>query len=178
MAVAISVPYSKTSQDDPNVSGFVDELQSVLEVKGIPYYTVRGNTLKEMMDLSTSQARGTSYNKELSAALDASDLHIEIHAYDFDSSPDWTESDFILGDLSGYTDDEMISRYEETIGEFGNVSVVDIVPLGHYSTAVAELVYEIKSLVLYVNADSSNLFPSVSEGITDIISYYENHKTS
>ena len=178
MPVTISVPHSKISQDDPSVSDFVDELQSILELKGILYYTVRGNSLKEMLDLSTSQARGTSYNKELSAASDASNLHIEVHAYDFDSHPDWTDSDFILGDLSGYTDDEMVGRYEETIGEFGNVSIVDIVPLGHYSTALAELVYEMKSLVLYINADSSNLFPSVSEGITDIISYYEDRRTA
>ena len=72
----------------------------------------------------------------------------------------------------------MISRAEETIGQFGAVSVVDIVPLGHYSTALAELVYQMKSLVIYVNADSGNLFQVVSEAITDVIGYYEDRKTS
>lgn len=178
MPVTISVPYNKSSENSPSIVPFVEDLQSILEVKSIPYYTVRGNSLREMIDLSTSQARGTSYNKELSAALDVSDLHIEVHAYDFDSNPDWTDSDVVLGDLSGYTDDEMVTRYEETIGEFGNVSVVDIVPLGHYSTALAELVYEIKSLVLYVNADSANLFQVVSEAVTDVIAYYEDRRTA
>ncbi len=178
MAVTVSVPHNKSSEDSPSIVPFVEDLQSILEVKSIPYYTVRGNSLREMIDLSTSQARGTSYNKELSAALDVSDLHIEVHAYDFDSNPDWTDSDVVLGDLSGYTDDEMVTRYEETIGEFGNVSVVDIVPLGHYSTALAELVYEIKSLVLYVNADSANLFQVVSEAVTDVIAYYEDRRTA
>ena len=178
MAVTVSVPHNKSSEDSPSIVPFVEDLQSILEVKSIPYYTVRGNSLREMIDLSTSQARGTSYNKELSAAFDASDLHIEVHAYDFDTNPDWTDSDVVLGDISGYTDDEMVTRYEETIGEFGNVSVVDIVPLGHYSTALAELVYEINSLVLYVNADSANLFQVVSEAVTDVISYYEDRKTA
>ena len=178
MAVTVSVPHNKSSEDSPSIVPFVEDLQSILEVKSIPYYTVRGNSLREMIDLSTSQARGTSYNKELSAALDVSDLHIEVHAYDFDSNPDWTDSDVVLGDLSGYTDDEMVTRYEETIGEFGNVSVVDIVPLGHYSTALAELVYEINSLVLYVNADSANLFQVVSEAVTDVIAYYEDRRTA
>ena len=72
----------------------------------------------------------------------------------------------------------MVTRYEETIAEFGNVSVVDIVPLGHYSTALAELVYEIKSMVLYVNADSANLFQVVSEAVTDVIAYYEDRRTA
>lgn len=178
MPVTISVPYNKSSENSPSIVPFVEDLQSILELKGISYYTVRGNSLREMIDLSTSQARGTSYNKELSAAFDASDLHIEVQAYDFDTNPDWSDSDVVLGDLSGYTDDEMVSRYEETIGEFGNVSVIDIVPLGHYSTALAELVYEIKSLVLYVNADSGNLFQVVSEALSDVIVYYEDRKTA
>ena len=178
MPVTISVPHNKSSEDSPSIVPFVEDLQSILELKGIPYYTVRGNSLRDMIDLSTSQARGTSYNKELSAAFDASDLHIEVHAYDFDSNPDWTDSDVVIGDISGYTDDEMITRYEETIAEFGNVSVVDVVPLGHYSTALAELVYEMKSLILYVNADSGNLFQVVSEAITDVIDYYEDRRTS
>lgn len=178
MPVTISVPHNKSSADSPSIVPFMEDLQSILELKDIPYYIVRGNSLREMIDLSTSQARGTSYNKELSAAFDASDLHIEVNVYDFDSNPDWTDSDVILGDLSGYTDDEMITRYEETIGEFGNVSVIDIVPLGHYSTALAELVYEIKSLVLYVNADSSDLFQVVSEALSDVIVYYEDRRTA
>ena len=178
MPVTISVPHNKSSGNEPSIVPFVEDLQSILELKDIPYYTVRGNSLREMIDLSTSQARGTSYNKELSAAFDASDLHIEVHAYDFDSNPDWTDSDVVIGDISGYTDDEMITRYEETIAEFGNVSVVDVVPLGHYSTALAELVYEMKSLILYVNADSGNLFQVVSEAISDVIVDYEDRRTS
>ncbi len=178
MPVTISVPHNKSSGNEPSIVPFVEDLQSILELKDIPYYTVRGNSLREMIDLSTSQARGTSYNKELSAAFDASDLHIEVHAYDFDSNPDWTDSDVVIGDISGYTDDEMITRYEETIAEFGNVSVVDVVPLGHYSTALAELVYEMKSLILYVNVDSANLFQVVSEAISDVIVGYEDRRTS
>tara|TARA_B100001778_G_C18549037_1_gene612158 strand:+ start:61 stop:597 length:537 start_codon:yes stop_codon:yes gene_type:complete len=178
MPVTISVPHNKSSGNEPSIVPFMEDLQSILELKDIPYYTVRGNSLREMIDLSTSQARGTSYNKELSAAFDASDLHIEVHAYDFDSNPDWTDSDVVIGDISGYTDDEMITRYEETIAEFGNVSVVDVVPLGHYSTALAELVYEMKSLILYVNADSGNLFQVVSEAISDVIVDYEDRRTS
>ena len=178
MAVTISVPHNKNSEDSPSVIAFIQDLESILDVKSIPYYIVRGNSLREMLDLSTSQARGTSYNKELTAAFDASEFHVEIHAYDFDSDPDWSDSDVVIGDLSGYSDDEMISRAEETIGQFGTVSVVDIVPLGHYSTALAELVYQMKSLVIYVNADSGNLFQVVSEAITDVIGYYEDRKTS
>ena len=60
MPVTISVPHNKSSEDSPSIVPFVEDLQSILEVKGIPYYTVRGNSLREMIDLSTSQARGNS----------------------------------------------------------------------------------------------------------------------
>ena len=58
------------------------------------------------------------------------------------------------------------------------MGVVDIVPLGHYSTVLSELVYEIPSIVVYVNADSNQLYSTVAEGITDIIAYYEDRKTA
>ena len=56
--------------------------------------------------------------------------------------------------------------------------MITVLPIGHYSTALSELVYEVPSIVLYVNVDSIELYPSVSEGITDIIAYYEDRKTS
>ena len=96
MAVTISVPHFKETADGPNIKNFSSHLESMLEVKDMPYYIVKGNSLKEMLNLSTSEARGTSYNKELSTALGVSGLHIELHAYDFDTNKDWTESDFVL----------------------------------------------------------------------------------
>ncbi len=178
MAVTISVPHFKETSDGPNVKNFSASLESMLEIKNMPYYIVKGNTAKEMIDLSTSQAKGTSYNKELSTALGVSNYHIELHAYDFDTQKDWSESDFILGDLAGYTNEELLQRYEDTISSFANVGVVDIVPLGHYSTVLSELVYEIPSIVVYVNADSNQLYSTVAEGITDIIAYYEDRRTA
>lgn len=178
MAVALSVPHFKPSVDSPNIQDFVKELESLLEVKQLPYYLVQGNSMKEMIDLSSSEARGTSYNKDLAAALAVSDIHVEMHAYDFNTDENWSDSDFILGELTGYTDGEMLNRFETTIANFANVDVITVLPIGHYSTALSELVYEVPSIVLYVNVDSIELYPSVSEGITDIITYYEDRKTS
>ena len=178
MAITISVPHFKETSDGPNVKNFSTSLESMLEIKDMPYYIVRGNTSKAMIDLTTSQAKGTSHNKELSTALGVSDYHIELHAYDFDTHKDWTESDFMLGDLAGYTNEELLQRYEDTISSVANVGVVDIVPLGHYSTVLSELVYEIPSIVVYVNADSNQLYSTVAEGITDIIAYYEDRRTA
>ena len=153
MAVTLSSPHFKLSPNGANINDFTKQLKSLLEVKGLPYYSAEGNALKEMLDLSSSEARGTAYNKELSAALDVSSMHIELHAYDFSTNENWSESDFVLGDLSGYTNDEILTRFENTITKFGKVEVVDILPIGHYSTALAELVYEVPSVVLYVNVD-------------------------
>jgi hypothetical protein len=178
MAVTLSSPHFKPTPDGANINEFTNQLKSFLNLKSLPYYSVEGNSMKGMLDLSSSEARGTSYNKELAAGLDVSSLHIELRAYDFNTNEDWSEADFVLGELSGYTNDEILNRFENTITKFGKVEVVDILPLGHYSTALSELVYEVPSIVLYVNADSMELYSSVAEGITDIISYYEENKTS
>jgi hypothetical protein len=178
MAVALSAPHFKPSADAPNIQDFVKQLESLLEVKQLPYYLTKGNAMKEMLDLASSDARGTAYNKELSAALNVSDLHIELRAYDFSTNADWSDSDFVLGELINYTDDEILNRFENTIANLSKVDIVEVLPIGHYSTALSELVYDVPSIVLYVNVDSMELYPSVAEGITDIIAYYEDRKTS
>ncbi len=178
MAVALSAPHFKPSADSPNIQDFVKQLESLLEVKQLPYYLAKGNSMKEMLDLSSSDARGTAYNKELAAALNVSDLHIELRAYDFNTNEDWSNSDFVLGELTNYTDGEILHRFETTLSNLSKVEVVEVLPVGHYSTALSELVYEVPSIVLYVNVDSMELYPSVAESITDIIAFYEDRKTS
>ena len=69
MAVTVSVPHLKNAPDEPSIHGFTQQLESMLDLRDLPYLLVRGTSLRKMLDLSTSQARGTSYNKELITAL-------------------------------------------------------------------------------------------------------------
>jgi hypothetical protein len=178
MAITISAPHFKESVDDPNIKQFVDQLESFLDAKNMAYYSVKGTSLKTMLNLATSEARGTTYNQELSAALTVSDLHIELHAYDFDTHEAWSTSDIVFGKLVGYTDDELLNDFENIIGSKASYETNVIVPIGHYSSALSEFVYQIPSIVIYVNVDSSTLYPSITESITDIILDYEERKTS
>ena len=122
----------------------------------MPYYSVRGQSLKTMLDLSTSEARGTTYNNELAAALTVSDIHIELRAYDFDTHEDWSDSDFVFGKLIGYTDEELLKNFEDTIGSRASYETNIITPIGHYSSALSEFVYQIPSIVIYVNVGSTH----------------------
>jgi arginine decarboxylase-like protein len=178
MAITISAPHFKESVDDPNIKPFLDQLESFLDLKNIPHYIVKGTSLKTMLDLTTSEARGTSYNQELAAYLKISDLHLELHAYDFDTHEDWSTSDLVIGKLLGYTDEELLGDFENVLGSSATVETNMVVPMGHYASALSEFVYQIPSIVLYVNVDSSQLYPSITESITDIILDYEERKTS
>ena len=178
MAITISAPHFKESVDDPNIKPFLTQLESFLDMKDMPYYSVKGQSLKTMLDLSTSEARGTTYNNELAAALTVSNMHIELRAYDFDTHEDWASSDFVFGKLIGYTNDELLRDFENVIGAKASYETNVIVPIGHYSSALSEFVYQIPSIVIYVNVDSSKLYPTIAESITDIILDYEERKTS
>lgn len=178
MAITISTPHFKESPDDPNIKTFLTQLESFLDAKNMPYYSVKGQSLKTMLDLSTSEARGTTYNNELAAALTVSDIHIELRAYDFDTHEDWSDSDFVFGKLIGYTDEELLKNFEDTIGSRASYETNTVTPIGHYSSALSEFVYQIPSIVIYVNVDSSNLYPTITESITDIILDYEERRTS
>jgi hypothetical protein len=178
MSVTISAPHSKESVDDPNINNFLSQLESFLDVKNIPYYSVRGTSLKTMLNLSTSEARGTTYNSELSAALTVSELHIELHAYDFDTHEEWATSDIVFGKLIGYTDDELLTDFENILGSKATYDTNVVTPIGHYATALSEFVYQVPSIVIYINVDSSHLYPSITESITDIILDHEERRTS
>jgi len=178
MAITISAPHFKESVDDPNIKPFIDQLESFLDLKAIPHYIVKGTSLKTMLDLTTSEARGTSYNQELAAYLQVSDLHLELHAYDFDTHEDWSTSDLVIGKLLGYTDEELLGDFENVLGGSATVETNMVVPMGHYASALSEFVYQIPSIVLYVNVDSSQLYPSITESITDIILDYAESRTS
>ena len=178
MAITISAPHFKESVDDPNIKPFLTQLESFLDLKTIPHYIVKGTSLKTMLDLTTSEARGTSYNQELAAYLQVSDLHLELHAYDFDTHEDWSTSDLVIGKLLGYTDEELLGDFENVLGASATVETNMVVPMGHYASALSEFVYQIPSIVLYVNVDSSQLYPSITESITDIILDYAESRTS
>lgn len=186
MAVAVSVPHLKNAPDEPSIHGFAQQLESMLDLRNLPYYIVRGTSLKKMLDLSTSQARGTSYNTELVTALGVSNLHIELHAYDFDTNEEWSDSDFIIGELHGdilddnygYSNEILIKKVNDKIDEFAEVNIVTLRPSEHYSSVLSELLYDISSIILYVNVDSYELFPTVAESITDIIWDFVDHRTS
>ena len=78
--------------------------------------------------------------------------------YDFDTHEAWSTSDIVFGKLVGYTDDELLNDFENIIGSKASYETNVILPIGHYSSALSEFVYQIPSIVIYVNVDSSTLY--------------------
>ena len=128
-----------------------------------------------MLDLSTSEARGTGYNSDLASALRVASLLLEVH--DFDSASDPTfEEDFIFVEIAK-CDTGVIDQALAITNNFANVDTERLEASKHYASALAILSFEIPTLIVYVNRDSTDLFPAVSEALVELAEAYVQRKT-
>lgn len=177
MSTVISIPYAKEPDSDPGAILFSEELESTMELRGVSNYIVKGNSPKSMLDLSTHQAKGTNYNSELSSSLSVATYHIELHSFD-DNHESYSGNDFVVGKISGYTDDAMVQRFVNSIDNYTTSSIEEVKPEQHYSSTLSEFIYEIPSLILYINEDSIDYHSSVAGVVVDFATDYEDRKTS
>ena len=70
MAVTVSVPHLKNAPDEPSIHGFAQQLESMLDLRDLPYLLVRGTSLRKMLDLSAIEVMvGIPPNPVRSSAL-------------------------------------------------------------------------------------------------------------
>ena len=177
MSTVISIPHAKEPDGDPGAVLFSQELESTMELRGVSNYIVKGNSPKTMLDLSTHQAKGTNYNSELSSSLGVATYHVELHSFD-DNHESYSGNDFVIGKISGYTDDSMAQRFVNSIDNYATTSIEEVKPEQHYSSTLSEFVYRIPSLILYINEDSIDYHSPVAGVVADFAAEYEDHKTS
>lgn len=145
MSILVTIPHAKDPSGDPGAVSFARELESLMNLRGQANYFIYGNAPKTMLDLSTHEARGTSYNSELSTAMNVANFVIEIH--------DTNEEDFSSTN----------ELFVNTIDNLAEASVIQVENKNHYAVTLAGLIFDIPSLVLFVNPDSIDLYPAVAE---------------
>ena len=119
MGIVVTVPHAKKPDSDPSAVAFTKQLESIMDIRDIPNYILYGNSPRNMLDLSTSEARGTGYNSDLASALRVASLLLEVH--DFDSASDPTfEEDFVFVEIAK-CDTEVIDQALAITNNFANV---------------------------------------------------------
>lgn len=175
MGIVITVPHAKKPNSDPSAVAFTKQLESILDLRDISNYILYGNSPRGMLDLSTSEARGTGYNSDLASALRVASLLLEVHDYDSASDPTF-EEDFVFVEIANCNTD-VIDQAIAITNNFANVDTERLESRKHYPSALAVLSFEIPTLLLYVNRDSTDLFPAVAEALAELAEAYVQRKT-
>jgi hypothetical protein len=178
MAIVVTVPHATEPAPDQGAVLFTKYLQSIMTTRDIDYYIVNGDKPKAMIPLSTYYARGTDYNTELSVAIEMSELLIEVQSFGGESDSEYTEWDFVIGDLPDYSDDDMTNALYNYIDDFGDCSVEEVLPKNHYPSVLSEFVYEKPAIIINVNENVSDKFMAVAERLVDFAVEYAAHRTS
>jgi hypothetical protein len=175
VGIVVTVPHAKKPDSDPSAVAFTKQLESIMDIRDIPNYILYGNSPRNMLDLSTSEARGTGYNSDLASALRVASILLEVH--DFDSASDPTfEEDFVFVEIAK-CDTGVIDQALAITNNFANVDTERLEASKHYPSALAILSFEIPTLIVYVNRDSTDLFPAVSEALVELAEAYVQRKT-
>lgn len=175
MGIVIAVPHAKNPNGSPSAVAFAKQLESILDVRDIPNYALYGNSPRDMLDLSSSEARGTSYNSDLASSLRVAYILLEVHDFDSASDPTFDE-DFVFAEVAK-CNTEVIDQALAITNDFANVDTERIESEKHYASSLAILSFEIPTLIVYVNRDSSDLYPAVAEALAQLAEGYAPRRT-
>ncbi len=178
MAFAITQPHATEPGASQGAIEMGKHIESIMSLRNLEHYSIMGDKPKTMLDLSTSDARGTEYNNNLSFAIENSSMLIELQSYHFDNNKELAEYEFILGDIPNYTDDVILDTLFNTINDIGDCSVEIVEPSNHYAAVLSEFIFEKPAIILMVNDESIDKFMALSEYLVDFVVDYEASKAS
>ena len=169
MSIVLAVPHAKEPGSDQSALAFLKNLESVLTLREMEYYSVLGNKPKKTLDLATQLARGTSYSDELSIVLGMSEILIEIQSHNDESDVDYSDFEFVIGELPSFTDEDDSDTLMNTIDQFGDTTVEKMDPKEHYAAVLSEIIFKRTAIILSVNSNSNGKFIGVAEVLVDFV---------
>ena len=179
MTIAIVVPHAKEPEGDPTAVLFADYMEAALVNRDIEFYTIMGDKSKTMIDLSTHNARGTSYNDELSSALKNSILMVELHSHDEDSADDYSEFDFIIEEFPEFSEENLSEELSNSLQEFGDANVENADASNRYASTLSTLIFGKPAIIFSVNENTKEKFIGSSEALVEfLVDYAARRKSS
>ncbi len=169
MSIVLTVPHAKEPGSDLSALEFLKNVESVLTLREMEYYSVLGNKPRKVLDLSTSLARGTEYHDELATVLGMSDILVEVHSHNEDSDVEYSEFDFVVCELPEFTDEDMADTLMNSLEPFGDTTVETVKPSNHYPAVLSELIFKNDAIILSVGDNSNERFIGAAESLVDFV---------
>ena len=169
MTLAVTVPFATPPEEDTGAVLFLEHFKESLNSLELSHYVIEGESPKGILNLSTKEAKTTEYSKDLSTLLPASNLHIDIHSYNYETYPDWIDRDIVLGVLPTFTDTKLLAALKRSLIDISSIYIEDLILEFSYASVLSELIFNVKSIPLYLNENSVALYPVIAEKLAEFV---------
>jgi hypothetical protein len=171
MTLAVTVPFATPPEEDTGAVLFLEHFKESLNSLEISHYVIEGESPKGILNLSTKAAKTTEYSKDFSTVLLASNLHIDIQSYNYETYPDedWINRDVVLGVLPTFTDTKLLGALKRHLIDVSSIYIKDLILEFSYASVLSELIFDVKSIPLYLNENSVALYPVIAEKLAEFV---------
>jgi len=181
--IVITVPHGKSNEStnyDVGAIEFLPYLESSLRGLNLNYEVLVGNSHRELVDLNRKQSYGSEYYKEFCDLLEKATFHLDLHSYPFvpeDTSEDdaitalgddlraWSVHTAVFLDVTSVTHPIMLNKITEKIEQRFDIGIFDISPEGAYLCTVASVLFNLPSILMEVNDQSSGDYEELADWI-------------
>jgi hypothetical protein len=181
--ILITLPHGKSNEStnfDVGAVAFLPYLESALRSMDIHYDTLVGDSHRELVDLNRKEAYGTDYYKDFCELLDTATFHLDLHSFPFvpeDASDEdaitsqgddlraWSAHTAVFLDVDSVTHPIMLNKITEKIEKRFDIATYDTSAEGAYLTTVASVLFDVPSILMEVNDQSSEEYEELGNWI-------------
>ncbi len=179
--IVITLPHGKaneTTNHDVGAVEFLPYLETALTNLNLNYEVLVGDSHRELVDLNRKQAYGTEYYKEMCGLLEKASFHLDLHSFPFvreDASEEealtsmgddlraWSVHTAVFLDVDSVTNPIILRNIVEKIEQRFDIGVFDVSIEGAYLTTVASVLFELPSILMEVNDQSSEDYEELAD---------------
>lgn len=169
MEVVITVT---DAADSATSVAFAKMLTASLTYRRIESETLTSTQPQAILNLSSKEASGSDFVKDLTEKAKDAKFHIDIQSFSNTESP--TESyDFIIPAADAVIDEELGSAVKETLDRFSDTVMSKVSYNNLYPSTYVALVINIPTFTIMVNVGSVDLYRAAADDLAEIVENYE-----
>ena len=161
MVVLITYPDSIIS---PASRRFGDFLQASLTLRDIEFNTLASLSNPNILNVQTSAAVNTLFQKELSGFKPT--MHINIISHSSESSPD---TDIIIAETPEVTDSNLNTTIANTIDDYTEVAIEEFAASSMFPSTYVKLILGSPTISLSLNEASGDYYRAVADSLAEVV---------
>lgn len=181
--ILITLPHGKANQSthyDIGALEFLPYLERAMIDLDINYEVLVGDSHRELVDLNRKESYGTEFYNEFCKLLEVSSIHLDLHSYPFveedaeeedaltsmgDDLRAWSVHTAVFLEVDNVTSKTVFQNLIIEIEKFFDIGIFDTTVEGAFLTTVASILFEVPSILMEVNDQSSEDYERLARSV-------------